>query len=126
MLVDDEKIYEFLKGEIEEFISRFEILATDDFRQKQITSPKVNSIGIKIENNLLSIDLSGIDFNSEEITEIMKKYKMKRKFHRLKNGDFIDLSKNDTLEVLQKLSEGTNLKILLQEILSFLFIEVCT
>ena len=109
MLVDDEKIYEFLKGEIEEFISRFEILATDDFRQKQITSPKVNSIGIKIENNLLSIDLSGIDFNSEEITEIMKKYKMKRKFHRLKNGDFIDLSKNDTLEVLQKLSEGTNI-----------------
>ena len=92
MLVDDEKIYEFLKGEIEEFISRFEILATDDFRQKQITSPKVNSIGIKIENNLLSIDLSGIDFNSEEITEIMKKYKMKRKFHRLKNGDFIDLN----------------------------------
>ena len=39
----------------------------------------------------------------------MKKYKMKRKFHRLKNGDFIDLSKNDTLEVLQKLSEGTNI-----------------
>ena len=108
MLVDDEKIYEFLKGEIEEFISRFEILATDDFRQKQITSPKVSSIAIKIENNLLSIDLSGIDFNADEITEIMKKYKMKRKFHRLKNGDFIDLTKNDTLEVLQKLSEGAN------------------
>ena len=33
---------------------------------------------------------------------------MKRKFHRLKNGDFIDLTKNDTLEVLQKLSEGAN------------------
>lgn len=108
MLVDDDRIYEFLKGEVEEFASRFEILATEEFRKRQIRAPKVNSIGIRIENNLLSIDMSGIDFDPSEINEIMKKYRLKKKFHRLKNGDFIDLTKNDTLEVLDKLAEGTN------------------
>ncbi len=108
MLVDDEKIYDFLKGGIEEYVANFEVMVTEEFKSKQINSPKINSIGVRIENNLLDIDLSGIDIEKTEINEIMKKYKLKKKFHRLKNGDFIDLSENQTLDVLEKLAEGTN------------------
>lgn len=108
MLIDDEKIYEFLSGGIEKYISHFEVLATEEFKSKQIKSPKISSIGVKIENNLLNIDLTGIDFDKTEIDEIMRKYKLKKKFHRLKNGEFIDLSNNKTLEMIEKFSEGTN------------------
>ena len=38
ILVNDEKIYDFLKSGIEEFIKRFEVLATDEFKSKQIIS----------------------------------------------------------------------------------------
>ena len=70
--------------------------------------PKINSIGVKIENNLLSIDLSNIDIDKKEIAEVMKKYKLKKKYHRLKSGEFIDLENSNTMEILEKISESTN------------------
>ena len=80
ILTNEDYIYDFLKGGIEEFLRRFEVLATDSFKNNQIIIPKMNSIGVKIENNLLSIDLSGLDFDKSEIEEIMKKYSLKKKY----------------------------------------------
>ena len=39
----------------------------------------------------------------------MDKYKLKKKFHRLKNGDFINLQENDTINLFENLK--TNLDI---------------
>ncbi len=108
VLANEDYIYSFLSDGIGEYLSEFEVLATDEFRKRQVRSPKISSIGVKIENNLLSVDLSGIDLNPQDIEEIMRKYKLKKKFHKLKNGDFIDLSTNDTLEMIEKIAEGTN------------------
>ena len=78
VLVKDDDIFNFLEYDIEKYISKFEVLATERFKTKQILKPKINSIGVKIENNLLSIDLSNIDIDRTEILEIMKKYKLKK------------------------------------------------
>ncbi len=109
VLVKDEDIFNFLEKGIEEYILKFEILATDNFKSKQIIRPKINSIGVKVENNLLSIDISNIDIEKSEITEIMKKYKLKKKYHRLKNGEFVDLENNNVMDILDKISDSTNI-----------------
>ena len=108
VLVKDDDIFNFLQKGIEEYISKFEVLATEDFRNKQIMRPKINSIGVKIENNLLQIDLSNIDIDKNEIAEIMKKYKLKKRYHRLKNGEFVDLENTETMDILDKISESAN------------------
>jgi len=108
MLVDDKKIFEFLKNDIEKYINKIEVFATDEFKRKQLIVPKITSIGVKIENNLLKVDLTQFNFDKSEIKEIMRDYMMKKSFHRLKNGDFIDLS-NNNLDVLQELVNGTDI-----------------
>lgn len=108
VLVKDDDIFNFLQKGIEEYISKFEVLATENFRNKQIMRPKINSVGIKIENNLLEIDLSNINIDKNDIAEIMKKYKLKKKYHRLKNGEFVDLENTETMDILDKISESTN------------------
>ena len=108
MLVDDKKIFEFLKNDIEKYINKIEVFATDEFKRKQLIVPKITSIGVKIENNLLKVDLTQFNFDKSEIKEIMKDYMIKKSFHRLKNGDFIDLS-NNNLDVLQELVNGTDI-----------------
>ena len=110
ILTNDDKIYDFLKSGINEFINKFEVLATDEFKQKQIITPKISSIGVKIENDLLSIDLSELDYDPKDIEQIMKKYELKKKFHRLKNGQFIDLENNPTLDTLQKIAQSSNIE----------------
>ena len=57
---------------------------------------------------MLSIDLSNIDIDRNEIAEIMRKYKLKKRYHRLKNGEFVDLENSETMDILDKISDSTN------------------
>ncbi len=111
ILTDDEKIYNFLYQDINEYMQKFEILATDDFKDKQIKKPKMGIIGVKIENNLLSVDVDNFNFNKEELKEILEKYKLKKKYHRLKNGDFLNLEENEEIDFLNNLISGTRNKL---------------
>ncbi len=108
ILADEEKIYNFLKYNIENFISKFEVLATEQFKNRQIREPKVKTIGVKIENDLLNIDISELNFSNEELENILKSYKLRKKFYRLKNGEFIDLEGNKTLDTLEKIVESAD------------------
>ena len=110
ILPDNDKIYEFLTEDIEYYMQKFDVLVTDNFKAKQIKNPKVSSIGIKIENNLLSIDLKGLDIDKQELQEIMIKYSLKKKYHRLKNGSFINLENNKEIEFLDKLVTGMDIE----------------
>ena len=109
ILADEEKIYSFLSEEIGLYMHKFEVLATDTFKQREIRKPKIGNIGIKLENDLLKIDLSKIDFDIEEIRSIMQKYKLKKKYHRLKDGSFLDLEENETMDFISSLLENEDI-----------------
>ena len=109
ILPDDEKIYEFLSEQINFYMQKFEVLVTEKFKSKEIKEPKVGSIGVKVENNLLNIDLSKLNISPEEIQDVMEKYKLKKKFHRLKDGSFLNLEENEDVEFLEKLSTGMDI-----------------
>ena len=109
ILPKEEDIYNFLSSDIEYYMKNFEVLATDNFKTKEIRKPKIGTIGIKVENNLLSVDLSKINVDKQELQDIMQKYKLKKKYYRLKNGDFIDLEESHDIEFLDKLVTGMDL-----------------
>ena len=109
ILPDDEKIYNFLSDEINFYMQKFEVLVTDNFKTKQIREPKLGTIGVKVENNLLNLDLDKLNISPEEIEEVMQKYRLKKKFHRLKNGSFLNLDENEDIEFLDKLTSGMDI-----------------
>lgn len=111
ILTDDEKIYNFLYQDITEYMQKFEILATDDFKNRQIKKPKMGTIGVKIENNLLSVNVDNFNFDKEELKEILEKYRLKKKYYRLKNGDFLNLEENEDIDFLNNLISGTRSNI---------------
>lgn len=110
ILPDDDKIYKFLTQDINYYMQNFEILATEDFKKKQIKQPKMGSIGVKIENNLLSIDLNNLDIDVQELQKIMERYNLKKKYYRLKDGSFLELEDNKEVEFLDKLVTGMDLE----------------
>ena len=104
ILVNNEAIYNFLSYSVEEFMQKFEVLATDTFKQKEIRAPQIGNLGVRIENNLLEIDLSNINFDIQELKEIMAKYKLKKKYHRLKDGSFLKLEENETIDFMDSIT----------------------
>ena len=109
ILPDDDKIYSFLTEDINYYMQKFEVLATENFKTKQIKQPKIGSVGIKVENNLLTIDLNKFDISNEEVQEVMQKYSLKKKYHRLKDGSFIELKDNNEIGFLDKIITGMDI-----------------
>lgn len=106
ILVSDEAIYNFLTEDIELYMQKFEVMVTDNFKSKKIKEPRIGNIGVKIENNLLVINLENINYDKNEIREILQKYALKKKYYRLKDGSFIDLESNENIEFLNNLESG--------------------
>ena len=109
ILPDDDKIYNFLTNDITYYMQKFEVLVTDNLKSKEVVKPKIGSLGVKVENDLLTIDLSKIEFDIKELKDIMSKYKLKKKYHRLKNGTFFDLEDNKEIAFFDKLVGGMGL-----------------
>lgn len=109
ILANEEKIYYFLSYEIEKYMQKFEVLATDNFKKKEIHEPKINTLGVRIENNLLNIDFSNMNFDLQELQEIMEKYRMKKKYHRLKDGSFLKIDQNDAMEFINSITDGLDI-----------------
>lgn len=109
ILVSEDAIYNFLSIDIENYMKKFEVLATDNFKQKEIKQPKMENLGVRIENNLLNIDLGALDFDPSELKEIMQKYHLKKKYHRLKDGSFITLEENETIDFIDSISKGMDI-----------------
>ena len=110
VLANDEKIYNFLSKEIEDYMKKFEVLVAEDFKKKDIKKIKIKSIGVKIENNLLDINLEDFKFNIYEIKDIINKYKLRKKFYRLKDGTYISLEKNSSLDFLENLTDNIEME----------------
>lgn len=109
ILPNDEQIYEFLSNDINYYMQKFEVLVTENFKTKEIREPRLGSVGVKVENDLLNIDLSKLNISPEEIQDVMEKYKLKKKFYRLKNGSFLNLAENEDVEFLDKLASGMDI-----------------
>ena len=103
ILPNNDKIYEFLTEDINYYMQKFAVMVTENFKKKQIRNPQMTGLGVKVENDLLTIDLSKIDINLKELQDIMEKYSLKKKYYRLKDGSFINLEENKEIEFLEKL-----------------------
>ena len=109
ILANEEAIYKFLETDIETYMKKFEVLATEGFRQKEIRRPKIGTLGVRVENNLLNIDLQNIDFDLDELKDIMQKYHLKKKYHRLKDGSFLNLEENEAFDLIEGISQGMDI-----------------
>ena len=109
ILPKDEQIYKFLTEDINLYMQKFEVLVTDNFKTKEIKQPKLGNLGVKVENNLLSINLENLDLDIDELKSLMEKYKLKKKYHRLRDGSFIDLEENEEIDFFDKLITGIDI-----------------
>ena len=108
ILPENDKIYNFLTNDITYYMQKFDVMVTDNFKTKEITKPKIGALGIKIENDLLTIDLSKLNIDAKELKNVMEQYHLKKKYHRLKDGSFLSLEENQEVEFIDKLVSGMN------------------
>lgn len=107
-IMEEEYIYNFLNDGIDKFKELFEVYVTDNLKKREVIKPKNVTMGVRVENDLLNINFSNLNFSESELKEILKAYRLKKKFYRLKKGNFVDLE-NDTFFNLANLVDSLNI-----------------
>ncbi|HJC57841.1 MAG TPA: DEAD/DEAH box helicase [Candidatus Eisenbergiella intestinipullorum] len=97
VLSGEEELYDFLQEglfRLQELAAAFgaEIYISDALKGiRVLPSPHV-SVGISLSGGLLELELSCEEMPLAELAQILSRYDRKRKYFRLKDGSFVDLS----------------------------------
>ena len=66
------------------------------------------SVGVFVSGGLLDLNITTDDVSGKELLDILKNYQLKKKYYRLKNGEFVDLQEQN-LEMLAELMKTLQL-----------------
>lgn len=105
----DDAIYNFIEEDLEDYTKISEVYTTTNFDKKKAVKTEKTTMGVKVNNNLLEIDFTKLPIDKKEIRDVLQKYKLNKKYHRLKDGSFISLENNKDIEFLNELLEGIDL-----------------
>ncbi len=111
LLKADNDIYCFLQEGLEQLQEYGEIFYSDSFKKMSQKNSRTFSIGLRAseESGLLELDLSYGDIEKEELQQLFRSYRLKKKFFRMNNGSFIDLTESE--EIGKMITTLNNLNI---------------
>lgn len=109
IIMDDEKkMYELLTEGIPKFQEIAEVFISERLKTMRIIhTPKV-SVGVSLSGGLLELSLDAGELPLDQLATVLSKYDRKKKFYRLKSGEFLNLE-GSGLSVLSDMRENLHL-----------------
>ncbi|MBQ9633273.1 MAG: DEAD/DEAH box helicase [Lachnospiraceae bacterium] len=103
--VEEEELFEFMKDRLPVLEEMGEVMVTNTLKQKKVRFMPAVSAHVSVEKGNLLLSLQATGLSSEEMAEILGKYRQKKRYYRLKSGEFLSLEDvgSDTLETLAEL-----------------------
>ena len=107
-LYNEEDIYDFITRVLPSLNNDCEIYISEEIKQMNKPKNMKLNIGVRLQNDLLKIDINSINVDKEEIKDILYAYQHKKNYHRLKNGEFINLD-DDSIKDLENFMNSSAL-----------------
>lgn len=109
--MDDEKVYELLDSGVRQLMEIGDVHGSEAFNRLKIRRTPVINVGVSLSSNLLDLEITTQQMSDEELLEVLESYRRKKKFHRLRNGEFISFEQNESLEMITGLMESMNVSL---------------
>lgn len=91
VLRDDAQIYQFVRLGVPSLMARHEVNVTDRFKGMSAKTATNISVGVRLQSDLMTFKLEDLSFDLAEYNDILAQYRLKKKYHRLKDGSFLQL-----------------------------------
>ncbi len=89
---DEEKTYDFLTEALPELSEIADVYYAEIFHKKPVQMMTKVTAGVNVsDEKLLQVSFANDSFNIEELLDILGSYRLKRRYHRLKDGTFVSL-----------------------------------
>lgn len=106
---DEEMLYEFLVYGIPKMQELGEVYISDALKRMKVTSAPKVKVGISLAGDMLELSVTAGDVSREQLIEMLSKYNRKKKFYRLKSGEFVNVE-DDGIAALMELRQSLQLK----------------
>lgn len=87
----EDEIYRVITEGVDSLCREGEVLSTARFDALKVRKKVQVKLGVSVESDLMNLTISSEDVSLDELYGILQSYKLKKKYHRLKNGEFINL-----------------------------------
>lgn len=96
---DDAAIYRLVSRGMAQFMELGEVFVSESFKKIRVLPPAKAAVHVKVLGNWLELEADTGDIPKEELSSILSAYAEKKKFYRMKNGDFLTLGDGGLLTV---------------------------
>ena len=105
---EEELVYRMMESGTDALMELGEVHCTNRFRSRHVVKKVKVSVGVSVSGGLLDLNISTDDVSEKELLDILKSYQAKKKYYKLKSGEFVDL-KEQSLELLAELMKSLHL-----------------
>lgn len=105
----DEALYHLLNEGIEQFRELGEVWLSENFKSLKIRRAPEISMGVSAADGWLTLTIDTGEMGGLELLKVLDAYTEKKKYYRLKNGEFLKVS-DDGLMTIARLREGLQLE----------------
>ncbi len=98
---DEDMLYQLIAGGLQRLSEHMAIYTSENFRNLKVVSAPSVTVAVTLRNDLLELNLQTDELSSEELAHILTKYDRRKKYIRLKNGDFLTLNKDGIQELAE-------------------------
>lgn len=105
---DEDMFYELLTRGIAEFQEIGKVFISDALKLVRVSSPPRPTVGVSLSGDLLELKMTAPDLSPDQLQEILSKYNRKKKYFRLRDGDFINME-GEAIGALLELKDGLGL-----------------
>lgn len=92
-------IYRLLNTGLSQLMELGEVNTTDQFRRLKIRDRAKVTVGVSVQSGIMDLEVLSEDLTSEELLDILFHYEKKKKYYRLRNGDFLNLEDESLAEL---------------------------
>ncbi len=99
----DDELFSFLQNGIASLSRYGTVQGTEAFRLKTVRPVPQLTVGVSVSSNLMDLSVTSKDLDENELADLMESYRVRRRYHKLRSGDYIDLANTDQLREIEEL-----------------------
>lgn len=88
-----------------------EVRGSEAFGRVHMVPAPQPRLSLRVEGGLLDLSIQTKDISPEELLELLDSYRRRRRWHRLKSGDFVDLTGAEALDELNDAIEAMDVPL---------------
>lgn len=98
-----EQILRFLESGLPQLMELGDVSSTDAFKRLKLRRKMKLDMGVRIDAGIMNLEINSDDITPEELLDVLYSYKRKKKYYRLKSGEFLKLDEKSIEELMEML-----------------------